>query len=89
MTIGLSGARTCVYTKIWKESHRDPEAPRIVSSRDQLRVDQKQLIQMQNLGIGFLWTAPADDDRGYARRQDEKCVGLYKKGKIRVQVILY
>ena len=36
-----------VYTKIWKESHRDPEAPRIVSSRDQ--ADQKQLIQMQNL----------------------------------------
>ena len=56
----------CVYTKIWKESHRDPEAPRIVSSRDQLRTDQKQLIQMQNLGIGFLRTAPADDDKGYA-----------------------
>ena len=58
----------CVYTKIWKESHRDPEAPRIVSSRDQLRADQKQLIQMQNLGIGFLWKAPVDNDRGYARR---------------------
>ena len=31
---------TGVYTKIWKESHRDQEAPMIVSSRDQLRADQ-------------------------------------------------
>ena len=77
-----------VYTKIEKESHRDPEAPRIVSSRDQLRADQKQLIQMQNLGIGFLRTALADNDRGCARCQDENMLDSTKKGKIRVQVIL-
>ena len=65
----------------WKESHKDPEAPRIVSSRDQLRADQKQLIQMQNLGISFLRTAPADDDRGYARCQDEKTCWTLQKGK--------
>ena len=71
-----------VYTKIWKESHRDPEAPRIVSSRDQLRADLKQLIQMRNLGIGFLQTAPADNDRGYARRQDENMLDSTKRERL-------
>ena len=37
-----------VYTKIWKESHRDLKAPKIMSSRKQLRVDQNQLIRMQH-----------------------------------------
>ena len=39
---GTEQCEVTVYTKIWKESHRDPEAPSIVSSRDQ--ADQKQLI---------------------------------------------
>ena len=69
-----------VYTKIWKESHRDPEAPRIVSSRDQ--ADQKQLIQMQNLGIGFLQTAPSDNDRGYARLQDKNVLDSTKRERL-------
>ena len=75
-------SKTSVYTKIWKESHRDPEAPRIISSRDQLRADQKQLIQMQNLGIGFLRTAPVDNDRGYARRQDENVLNSTKRERL-------
>ena len=40
-----------------------------------------------NTVIGFLQIAPADNDKSYDRRQ-EKHVGLYKKEKIRVQVIL-
>ena len=31
-------------------------------------------------GIGFLWIAPADNDKGYVRRQDETCWTL-QKGK--------
>ena len=79
-TVRLTYHCQSVYTKIWKESHRDLEAPRNVSSRDQSRADQKQLIQMENLGIGFLRTVLADDDRGYARRQDENVLDS-KKGK--------
>ena len=40
------------------------------------------------IGISFLQTMLADDDRGYARRQDENMLDSIKKGKIRVQVIL-
>ena len=35
-----------VYTKIWKESHRDSEAPKIMTSKNQLRADRNQLIQI-------------------------------------------
>ena len=38
-------------------------------------------------GISFLHIAPADNDKGYDRRQDEACWTL-QKGKKRVQVIL-
>ena len=37
-----------VYTKIWKKGHRDSKAPKIMSSRNQLRADRNQLIRMQN-----------------------------------------
>ena len=37
-----------VYTKIWKKNRRDSKAPRIMSSRNQLRTDRYQLIQMQH-----------------------------------------
>ena len=37
--------------------------------------------------IGFLQIAPADNDKGYVRRQDETCWTLQKE-KIIVQVIL-
>ena len=37
---------------------------------------------MQNLGIGFLWTAPADNDRGYARRQDENVLDSTKRERL-------
>ena len=37
--------------------------------------------------IDFLRIAPADNDKSYDRRR-KKHGGLYKKGKIRVQVIL-
>ena len=42
-----------VYTKIWKESHRDSKAPRIMSSRNQLHADWNQLIWMQKLESAF------------------------------------
>ena len=76
------GRESSIYTKIWKESHRDLEAPRIVSTRDQFRADQKQLIQMQNLGIGFVRIAPADNDRGYARRQDKNVLDSIKRERL-------
>ena len=78
--------RCSVYTKIWKKNCRDSKAPKIVSSRDQLRADQKQLIQMQNLGISFLRTVPADDDRGYARRQDENMLDSTKRERLESKI---
>ena len=36
-----------VYTRIWKEDLRSLRAPKIMSARNRLRVDQKQLTRMQ------------------------------------------
>ena len=36
----------CVYTRIWKKDFRGSKAPKTMSTRDQLCVDQKQLIRM-------------------------------------------
>ena len=44
---------SCVYTRIWKKSRRDSKAPKIMSSRNQLRVDRNQLIWMQKLESTF------------------------------------
>ena len=54
-----------VYTEIWKKSCRDSKAPKIMSSRNQLREDQNQLIRMPKTRIGFLRISPADNDEGY------------------------
>ena len=50
---GGSKTKVIVYTKIWKESHRNSKAPRIMSSRNQLHADRNQLIQMQKLESAF------------------------------------
>ena len=52
----------CVYTKIWKESHRDQKLPGSYHQGISCGRIRKKLIQMQNLGIGFLRIAPADND---------------------------
>ena len=50
-----------VYTKIWKKSHRDSKAPKIMSSRNQLRAADSDT----KTRIGFLQIAPTDNDKGY------------------------
>ena len=42
-----------VYTKIWKESHKDSKAPEALSSRNQFHADWNKLIQMQELESAF------------------------------------
>ena len=54
-----------VYTEIWKEGHGNSKAPKIMSSRNQLRADRNQLIRMPKTRIGFLRISPADNDEGY------------------------
>ena len=58
------------------------EAPKIVSSRNRLHEGRYQLIEMQH------WNQLSSDDSSRYVWRREKHVGLYKKGKIRVQVIL-
>ena len=70
-------ASEVVYTKIWKKNRRGLKAPKIMSSRNQSRADRYQLIRMQQQ-----ITTKATIGAG------TRHVGLYKKGKIRVQVIL-
>ena len=40
--------RYTVYTRIWKKDFKGSKAPKTMSTRDQLRVDRKQLIRMQH-----------------------------------------
>ena len=65
--------KTTVYTKIWKKSHRNSKAPKIMSSRNQLCADRNQLIQMQNQNQLSLDSASVYNDKGYDWRQDEAC----------------
>ena len=48
------GQGMIVYTEIWKKSRRDSKAPKIMSPRNKLRADQKQLIRMQKLESALL-----------------------------------
>ena len=72
--------------KFGKKNCRNSKAPKIVSSRNRLHKGWYQLI-LCSTGIGSLQIAPADNDKSYAGVR-KKHVGLYKKGKIGVQVIL-
>ena len=45
---GRGSCNTSVYTRIWKKDFRGSRAPRIMSARDQLRVDQNKLIQIRH-----------------------------------------
>ena len=72
----------CVYNKIWGEERRNTKLPRLCHQGiDCIRIDISWFI----CGTGIDSLRMTSISYGWRR---EKHVGLYKKGKIRVQVIL-
>ena len=76
-----------VYTKIWKKGHRDLRAPKIMSCRESIACRSESADSNAALELAFIrqcWQIMTKATIGARTRHD----GLYKRGKIRVQVIL-
>ena len=72
---------SCLHRNL-EEELQGLEAPKIMLSRNQLRVDRNQLILMQNLESAFSRYSEWITTKTMIRRQDETCRTLKKRERL-------